>query len=189
MKSNVGRSSKKYHGFPIDVEVNIYGAGITNISTGIGFLDHMLELFARHGRFDINIACEGDLIVDDHHTVDEIAMNLGIAFRRAIDCNLNQINRFGFFVLPMDEVLTTVAIDIMANRQSFVFDVDFHGEKLGTLKTEMIREFWCMFSQKLECNLIIKSEYGYNDHHTVEGLFKCVAHSIKEALKFEEDIK
>jgi len=189
MESVVGCASENFHGFPIDVEVNIYGSGRSNINTGIGFLDHMLELMAKHGQFDIKVICEGDLNVDDHHTVDEIAMNLGIAFKRALASNSHKINRFGFFGMPMDEVLTTVAVDIEANRQSFVFDANFQSEMLGTLKTDMIREFWSMFTQKLECNLIIKSEYGYNDHHIVEGIFKCVAHSIKIAVKVKEDVK
>lgn len=187
MKSCFGSSSKKFHGFPIDVEFELYGNGEANINTGIGFLDHMLELFAIHGNFNVKVVCDGDLNVDEHHTIDEIAMNLGLAFKKACENNSNSVKRFGFYILPMDEVLTTTAVDILAKRQSFVFNVSFQTETLGSLKTEMIREFWNMFSQKSECNLIIKSEYGTNDHHIAEGIFKCIARSIKNALEIKED--
>jgi imidazoleglycerol-phosphate dehydratase len=188
MEAVIGCSSEKFHGFPIDVEVNIYGQGIPSIRTGIAFLDHMLEIMSRHGRFDIKVHCEGDLHIDDHHTVDEIAMNLGLAFRKALNNNPYKINRYGFFVLPMDEVLTTASIDIEAKHQSFIFDAVFQSEMLGDLKTDMVREFWSLFSQKLECNFIVKSEYGFNDHHIAEGMFKCISRAISEAIKIKEDV-
>lgn len=182
----IGSASEKFHGFSCEVSINLYGKGNSEIHTGIGFLDHMLELFAKHGNFDLKVLCDGDLNIDEHHTVDEISMNLGLAFKRACHSIIGSIKRFGFYILPMDEVMTTSSVDVLARRQSFVFDVIFHTENLGMIKTEMIREFWSMFSQKAECNLIIKSEYGINDHHIAEGVFKCVARSMKEALDFKE---
>lgn len=181
-EENVGVSNERFHGFDIQVEVNLYGSGISEIDTKISFLDHMLQLFAKHGEFDIKVKCDGDDYIDDHHTVDEIAMNLGLAFKKAIFKNTKEINRFGFWILPMDEALTTVSIDVRANRFSYVYDVDFRREKIGDMSIEMFKEFWNMFAQKLECNLIIKSEYGANDHHIAEGMFKCVARAIKVAL-------
>lgn len=189
MDKVIGRSSERVHGFPISVEINLYGTGFAEINTGIGFFDHMLELMAKHGQFDLKVSCSGDIHVDDHHTIDEIGMNLGLAFKRALDNIQNKITRYGFFILPMDEVLTTCAIDVNAKRQSFVYDVRFKNETLGTLKTDTLREFWSMFSQKLECNFVIKSEYGYNDHHIAEGMFKCVSHTLKEAVKIKEEAK
>jgi len=176
-KSNV---TKSIHGFPNEILLNIDGNGANNINTGIGMFDHLLELFSKHGNFNLDITCKGDLHVDDHHTVDEIGMNLGLAFKEAIQSNYS-INRYGFFILPMDETLTTCAVDF-CGRSSFIFDVEFKGEKLGSLSTEMIREFWNMFSQKAQINFIVKSEYGTNDHHIAEGLFKCIAKSINIAL-------
>ena len=178
----IGESNNRFHGFDIQVEVNLYGTGITEIDTKINFLDHMLQLFAKHGGFDIKVSCDGDYHVDDHHTIDEIAMNLGLAFKNAISKNKKNINRFGFWILPMDEALTTVSIDVKANRFSYVYDVEFHREKIGDMSIEMFKEFWNMFAQKLECNLVIKSEYGTNDHHIAEVMFKCVARAIKFAV-------
>lgn len=182
----MGSASEKFHGFSCEVSICPYGKGDSEIHTGIGFLDHMLELFAKHGSFDLKILCDEDLKIDEHHTVDEVSMNLGLAFKRACQSLKGSIKRFGFYILPMDEVMTTSSVDVLAHRQSFVFDVDFHTENIGMLKTEMIRDFWNMFSQKAECNMIIKSEYGINDHHIAEGVFKCVARSIKDALEFKE---
>lgn len=181
-KNMIGRSNNTFHGFDIDVEINLYGSGNTKIDTKINFLNHMLQLFAKHGEFDLKVICDGDFYIDDHHTIDEIAMNLGLACRNAILENKNSINRFGFYILPMDEVLTTVSIDVKSNRFSYIYDVNFYREKIGDMSIEMFKEFWNMFAQKLQCNLIIKSEYGTNDHHIAEGMFKCAAHAIKHAV-------
>ncbi len=189
MQEIVGRSSKRFHGFLIETEVIFFGSGKTEIDTQIGFLDHMIELLAKHGQFDIKVKCVGDVHVDNHHTVDEVAMNLGLAFKEAVGKIPHKIVRFGHCILPMDEVLSTVAIDIDAHRQSFVFDVSFRSKSLGMLTTDAIREFWSMFSQKLECNLIIKSEYGVNDHHIAEGLFKCVARAINKSIQKEAGLQ
>ena len=173
--------NKSIHGFPIEISLNIDGVGKNNINTGVGMFDHLLQLFSKHGNFDLDISCEADLNVDDHHLIDEVGMNLGLAFKEATSkIDLTKINRYGFYILPMDEALVTNAVDF-CNRSSFIFDVKFSREKIGDLSTEMIREFWNMFSQKAEINFIVKSEYGINDHHIAEALFKCVARTIKMA--------
>ena len=147
--------NKSIHGFPVEINLNIDGQGKNNIETGVGMFDHMLQLFSKHGNFDLDIKCKADLHVDDHHLVDEVAMNLGLAFKSALSQTENsKINRYGFFILPMDEALVTCAVDF-CGRSSFVFDVKFSREKIGELSTDMIREFWSMFSQKAEINFII----------------------------------
>lgn len=182
MMNRTSNINKSIHGFPINVSLNIDGTGRHNISTGNGMFDHLLQLFSKHGNFNIDISCNADINVDDHHLVDEIGMNLGTAFKRAIENSSTlPINRYGFFILPMDEVLTTCAVDF-CNRSSFVFNVNFKRDKIGHLSTEMIREFWSMFSQKAEINFIVKSEYGTNDHHVAEGLFKCVSKALSMAV-------
>jgi len=174
--------NKSIHGFPVEVKLNIDGQGNSNIETGVGMFDHLLQLFSKHGNFDLDIKCKADLQVDDHHLVDEVAMNLGLIFKSALSKTENsKINRYGFFILPMDEALITCAIDF-CDRNSFIFDVKFSRERIGNLSTEMIREFWSLFSQKAEINFVIKSEYGINDHHIAEAIFKCVAKTINIAL-------
>ncbi len=180
--NRTAKINQSIHGFPIEIELNIDGHGQNNIETGVGMFDHLLQLFSKHGSFDLNIKCKSDLHVDDHHLVDEVAMNLGLAFKKALSQEKNtKINRYGFFILPMDEAMITCTLDF-CGRSSFVFDVKFNREKIGELSTDMIKEFWNMFSQKSEVNFITKSEYGTNDHHVAEALFKCVAKSIKMAL-------
>lgn len=174
--------NKSIHGFPIEITLNLDGQGKNNIDTGVGMFDHLLQLFSKHGNFDLDIKCKADLQVDDHHLVDEVGMNLGLAFKNILNQTENsKINRYGFYILPMDEALATCAVDF-CGRSSFIFDVRFTREKIGTLSTDMIREFWSMFSQKAEINFVVKSEYGINDHHIAEVLFKCVAKTIKIAI-------
>lgn len=180
--NRIATINKSIHGFPIEINLDLDGQGISNIDTGVGMFDHLLQLFSKHGNFDIDIKCQADLEVDDHHLVDEVGMNLGLLFKEALLKGKHKINRYGFFVLPMDEVLTTCAVDF-CGRSSFVFDIKFTAEKIGGLNTQMIREFWNMFSQKSEINFIVKSEYGINDHHIAEGLFKCVSKACLMAIK------
>jgi imidazoleglycerol-phosphate dehydratase len=186
LESIIGKSSQYFHGFDVSVKIDLYGRGNAIINTGIGFLNHMLELLSKHSSMDISIDCSGDIKVDDHHTVDEIGMNLGLAFKTALSKISSPINRYGFSSIPMDEVMSTVVIDVGAKRSSFIFDVLFASSHVGELATASIREFWNMFSQKAEVNLICKSEYGINDHHIAEGLFKCVAHAIKQSISYYE---
>jgi imidazoleglycerol-phosphate dehydratase len=179
-----GRSAtfaESYHGFPISVHVLIDGKGHHEISTGIGFLDHLLELLARYSGFDVVINCEGDLRVDDHHTVDEVGIALGTAIKMALSAgDIRQIHRNGFYLVTMDECLTTVSLDL-CGRSSLVCDVKFERESVGALATELIREFLSQLCQRIPMTLIAKSEYGTNDHHKAEGLFKALGRALGKA--------
>lgn len=183
VKKRRGRYASSYHGFPISVEINIDGSGKTKLSTGVGFLDHLLELFARYGSIDLSVTCKGDLHIDDHHTVDEIGMALGSAIKEALaSTTKSTIRRNAFHIVTMDECLTTVALDL-CGRSSFVCDVNFRREKLGGLSTELIPEILSQLCQRVPMTLIAKSEYGVNDHHKAEGLFKGIGAAFKAAIQ------
>jgi imidazoleglycerol-phosphate dehydratase len=171
----------------IDVALNIDGTGNRNIDIPVGFLTHMLDLFAKQGLFDLDIKATGDTYVDEHHTVEDIGIVLGEAFAKALS-DKKGINRYGFFILPMDEALITVAIDF-AGRYSFRFDCTFAREKVGDLSTELIKHFWDAFAQNAKVNLFIKVEYGENDHHKIEGIFKSVARATRMACALDTRAK
>jgi imidazoleglycerol phosphate dehydratase HisB len=165
----------------ISLRLVIDGAGKHAIDTPIGFLSHMLEQFAAHGLFDLEIKAAGDMGFDDHHVAEDIGIVLGQAFAEAAGGKAG-INRYGFFVLPMDDVLTTAAFDF-SGRYGFRFDAGFAREKIGDLSAELIRHFWDAFAQNSRSNLFIRSEYGYNDHHRAESIFKAAARSIRMACE------
>jgi len=169
----------------IYVSLNIDGAGRYNISTGVGFLDHMLELFARHGSFDLDIKCNGDTHIDAHHTAEDIAIVLGNAFSEAIG-DKRGIRRYGFFLLPMDETLIECAVDF-SGRTCLNFDAAIPAYRVGDFDTELVEEFWKAFADRAAVNLHIIKRYGRNTHHIIEGIFKCVARSIKDAVVIESD--
>jgi imidazoleglycerol phosphate dehydratase HisB len=168
----------------VQISLTIDGSGKRDIDTSIGFLDHMLEQFTKHGLFDLEIKAAGDTHFDDHHIVEDIGIVLGQAFNIAIG-DKRGINRYGFFILPMDDTLTTVAFDF-AGRYSFGFDVQFDRDKVGNISTELFNHFWDAFAQNARANLFIKSEYGRNDHHKAEGIFKAVAKAIRVACAYDE---
>ncbi len=163
----------------IELTLKIDGSGQRQIETPIGFLNHMLEQFAKHGLFDLSLKASGDTYFDDHHIVEDIGIVLGQAFAEAIQDKVG-INRYGFFILPMDDALATVACDF-SGRYSFRFDGGFKREKINDLSTELIEHFWEAFAQNARLNLFIKSEFGRNDHHIAEGIFKAVARSMRMA--------
>lgn len=163
----------------ISLKLDLDGSGTFAISTPIGFLNHMLEQFAKHGMFDLEITATGDTHFDDHHVFEDVGIVLGQAFAEAIG-DKRGIARYGFFMLPMDEALTTVVFDF-AGRYSFRFDVSFSREKVGDASTELFWHFWDAFAQNAKANLYIKSEFGRNDHHKAEGVFKAVAKSVRVA--------
>lgn len=169
----------------VEISLNIDGAGKREINTPIGFLNHMLDLFAKHGLFDLNIKATGDTYIDEHHTVEDIGIVLGEAFAKALG-DKKGVNRYGFFygffILPMDEALATVAIDF-AGRYSFTFDCRFVNPKVGDLSTDLIWHFWDSFAQNAKVNLYIKVENGRNDHHKAEAIFKAVARAIRMACE------
>ncbi len=169
----------------IEIKLMIDGKGRSDITTGIGFLDHMLTLFSKHGNFDLVVKANGDLFVDDHHTIEDIGIVLGQCFKKAIGDKCG-INRYGFFILPMDETLTTVAFDF-AGRYAFNLESKFTREKVGDISTELVYDFWNAFAQNAKVNLIIKSEFGRNDHHIIEGIFKATARAIKMACSIDQE--
>ncbi len=178
-KSSVLRKTKETE---ISVELNIDGSGITNINTGVGFFDHMLEQVGRHGGCDLSIEVKGDLKVDEHHTVEDTAIALGQAFEKCLE-NKRGINRYGF-LLPMDDSLAQVAVDF-GGRPWLVWNVEFKRDKVGDFPTELFFHFFKSFSDNAKCNLNIKSE-GDNEHHKIESVFKAFAKSIKMAVKINE---
>ncbi len=170
----------------IDLYLNLDGSGKCEINTGCGFLDHMLTLFASHGRFDLNVSCKGDTNVDDHHTVEDIAICLGKAISEALgDCR--GITRYGYFLLPMDESLAMTALDL-SGRSTLVFDCDFPTEKIGTFDTELVKEFFAALVREAKMTLHIKKMAGDNSHHISEAVFKSFARSLRAAVKVDADL-
>ncbi len=168
----------------IRLRLNIDGVGQADVNTGIGFLDHMLNTFARHGRFDINIECTGDTFIDDHHTAEDVGITLGKAFAEALS-EKRGISRFGDRVIPMDEALILSAVDF-SGRAYLEFKLDIPTEKVGTFDTELVKEFWMGFTGNAGCTLHIRQLAGSNSHHIIEGAFKSVARSIRDAVAVEE---
>ena len=169
-----------------DITLSLYidGVGKRLINTPVGFLNHMLDLFSKQGLFDLDIKAKGDIFIDEHHTVEDIGIVLGQAFLEALS-DKKGINRYGFFILPMDEALATVAVDF-SGRYAFAFDCNFNREKIGDLSTELIYDFWNAFTQNAKVNLFIKVENGRNDHHKAEAIFKAVARAIKIACEIDK---
>ena len=174
----------------INLSLNLDGSGISNINSGCGFLDHMLTLFAKHGRFDLDLVCKGDIEVDDHHTVEDIGISLGLAFKEALT-DKKGVNRYGYMILPMDESLILSAVDF-SGRSYLNYDLNILTDKVGSFDTELVEEFWLGFVRNAEATLHIKQLDGSNSHHIIEGAFKSVARSMREAVaidsKFADDI-
>lgn len=169
----------------IKLKLNLDGRGDFSGSSGIGFFDHMLELFAHHGRFNIDIECNGDTHVDFHHTVEDIGISLGQAFKLALG-DSKGIVRYGSFILPMDESLVSVALDF-SGRNFLYYDVDILREKVGEFDTELCEEFFTSFSRNCGMTLHIKLEHGTNAHHIIEACFKGVARAIRQAIKIDSE--
>jgi imidazoleglycerol-phosphate dehydratase len=171
----------------ISISLNIDGTGKRETDVPIGFLTHMLDLFTKHGLFDLTVKAKGDTYIDEHHTVEDIGIVLGEAFAKALG-DKKGIKRYGFFILPMDEALATVAIDF-AGRYSFRFECPFVREKVGDLSTELIKHFWDAFAQNAKVNLYIKVENGENEHHKIEAIFKATARAIRMAFEIDKRMK
>lgn len=170
----------------IKLSLNLDGTGQAEIHTGIGFFDHMLNGFARHGFFDLKLTVEGDLEVDTHHTVEDAGIVLGKAIREAVG-DKKGIARYGSKILPMDEALILCALDL-CGRPYLVYDLQLDREKVGDLETEMVREFFYAVSYGAEMNLHIKQLSGMNNHHIIEGTFKAFAKALHEAVTFDPRI-
>ncbi|MFZ2206032.1 MAG: imidazoleglycerol-phosphate dehydratase HisB [Microgenomates group bacterium] len=167
----------------IFVKLAIDGTGKRVIDTPVGFLNHMLDLFARQGLFDLEIKAKGDMYIDEHHTVEDLGIVLGKTFANALGAKRG-INRYGFFILPMDEALATVAIDF-CGRTNFKFDCAFCRENVGDFSTELVFDFWDAFAQNAQVNLQIKIEGGRNDHHKIEAIFKAAARAMRMACEID----
>jgi len=167
----------------IRMKLNLDGKGQYNISTGIGFFDHMLQQVAVHGRFDIELIANGDLHVDDHHIIEDIGIVFGSCLYKALG-EKKGINRYGFFVLPMDETLVLTSIDL--SRPFLNFQVEFNNSFIGTLNTQMIEEFFLAFCNNAKLSLHVLKLAGRNDHHICEAIFKSFAKSIKMAVSFTD---
>ena len=167
----------------IKLELNIDGSGKTDVKTGIGFLDHMLDLFAFHGLFNLKLTCKGDLEIDAHHTTEDIAIALGSALDEAVG-EKKGIVRYGFSYLPMDEALLRVALDL-SGRPEFVFSGEFVQASIGSLDTQMIRHFFKSLAMSSKMTLHMSILYGINDHHKCEGLFKALGRALRQAVRID----
>lgn len=167
--------------------LDLDGRGDSVIETGCGFLDHMLTLFAKHGRFDLNVVCRGDTQVDYHHTVEDIGISLGKAFAFALG-DKKGIVRYGSTVLPMDESLILTAADI-SGRGYLGYELDIPAQKVGDFDTELVEEFWLGFIRSSDITLHIRKLAGTNSHHIIEGAFKSAARSLKTAVAIDRDFK
>lgn len=170
----------------ITLSLNLDGKGVSNIDTGCGFLDHMLTLFAKHARFDLDVKCIGDTEVDYHHTTEDIAICLGNAFADALG-DKKGINRYGDIVLPMDEALILSAVDI-SGRGNCYYNMEMPTEKVGDFDTELCKEFWDAFARLSGVTLHLVMIDGGNSHHIIEGSFKSVARSLRKAVKIDPEL-
>ena len=167
----------------VAVVLDLDGAGKSEISTGCGFLDHMLTLFARHGRFDLTVQAKGDTWVDDHHTVEDVGITLGDAFARALG-EKRGVTRYGSTILPMDEALILTAVDL-SGRGLLCYDLDIPTEKVGTFDTQLAGEFFAAFARRADLTLHVKQLAGTNSHHIIEGAFKSLARSLRTAVAID----
>lgn len=168
----------------ISLSLKLDGTGKSDIRTKVGFLDHMLTLFARHGRFDLTVSCDGDTWVDDHHTVEDVGIALGQAFAMALG-DKRGITRYGNMILPMDESLILTAVDI-SGRSYLGCELDIPTQKVGSFDTELVEEFWLGFVRNAQCTLHIRKLAGTNSHHIIEGAFKSAGRSLRAAVAIEE---
>lgn len=170
----------------IKLTLDLDGTGISHIDTGVGFFDHMLKSFSRHGFFDLDLVCKGDLEVDCHHSVEDVGIVLGTAIREALG-DKKSIKRYGFFILPMDEALLLCSLDL-SGRPSFQFDVRLPAQRVGAFDTEMVKEFFYAVCYNAGMNLHIRMLEGENTHHIIEGIFKAFAKALDEAVGFDPRI-
>jgi imidazoleglycerol-phosphate dehydratase len=167
----------------ISLKLNLDGVGNSQIASGVGFLDHMLTLLAKHGLFDIEITCDGDTHVDAHHTTEDIGICLGQAFAKALG-DKRGITRYGHMILPMEETLVTVAVDL-SGRNYFVFNAPIPSPKIGEFDSELIEDFWYAFASNAMCNFHVLLHYGRNCHHITEAIFKASARALRMATSVD----
>ena len=187
MIKRVAKVSRKTKETDITIRLDLDGTGKADISTGLGFLDHMLDSFARHGLFDLKVEAVGDLHVDSHHLIEDTGIVLGEAIREAVG-DKKGINRYGFFTLPMDEALVLSAVDL-SGRPYLVFDVEFKTPAMGDYDTQMVKEFFYAVSYSAGMNLHLKELSGDNDHHVCEACYKAFAKALMGAVAVNERIE
>ncbi len=180
-KTKIDRNTRETS---ISLSLNLDGNGLCDVRTGCGFMDHMLTLFASHGRFDLTVACTGDVQVDDHHTVEDIGICLGRAFEEALG-DKKGICRYGSCILPMDESLVLSAVDL-SGRSYLGFDLPIPCEKVGAFDTELVEEFFMAFARSAGCTLHIRKMAGSNSHHIIEAAFKATARALRAAVAADE---
>lgn len=180
MTKRTSTVSRKTNETDISVSICLDGTGVREVSVPNGFLSHMLDCFALQGVFDLTVKAVGDIYIDEHHTVEDIGIVLGQSFAKALG-DKKGITRYGFFILPMDEAVSTVAVDC-AGRYAFTMDCPFTRESVGDLATELVYDFWNAFAQSARINLYIRVENGRNDHHKIEAIFKSVARALSMAV-------
>jgi len=184
--SRTATVSRKTGETDITVTINLDGSGRAQVNTGIGFFDHMLNSFARHGLFDLTVTADGDLEVDCHHTIEDTGIVLGEAIKEALGDKAG-IRRFGYFLLPMDEALVLCAVDL-SGRPYLVMDAQFAGERVGGFDTQMVHDFFYAVSYSCGMNLHLRELSGSNDHHVIEAMFKAFAKSLDQAVSYDERI-
>jgi len=167
----------------VSLTLDLDGDGSAEIATGVGFLDHMLELFSRHGGFRLTVRATGDLHVDQHHTVEDVGICLGLAFRESLG-DKKGIHRYGHVTLPMEETLVTVAVDL-SGRPFFVFDARLPAPKIGAFDSELVEDFWQAVSSQMRCNLHVLLHHGRNSHHIAEAIFKAAARALRTAVSMD----
>ena len=167
----------------IRLTLNLDGSGASTVDTGCGFLDHMLTLFAKHGRFDLTLICKGDTCVDDHHTTEDVGIALGQAFAAALQ-DKKGIVRYGSQILPMDEALILTAVDL-SGRGYLGYELQIPARKVGSFDTELVEEFWLGFIRNAQCALHIRQLAGTNSHHIIEGAFKSAGRSLRQAVAID----
>jgi len=187
MKNRKSKITRKTNETNIEVQLNLNGTGKFAIDTGIGFLNHMLELFSKQSLIDLKIKSTGDLATDEHHTTEDVAITLGQALREALD-NKKGIERFGSMLLPMDETLIECAVDL-GGRPYLVWNASFDREKIGDMPTELLEDFFKALSDNLLANIHVNLRYGRNNHHIAEGIFKAFARVLKVAISIDPAIE
>lgn len=183
MKNRIAKINRKTTETKIVIKVNLDGIGKYKIDTDIGFLNHLLELFSKHSLIDLTIKAKGDLVVDEHHTVEDVGMVLGQAINQALG-NKRDIGRYGFWA-PMDEALAQTAIDL-SGRPYLVWNVKFKREKIGDLPTELFEDFFKAFADNLKASIHINLAYGRNEHHMIEAIIKALARSLRLAISLDK---
>jgi imidazoleglycerol-phosphate dehydratase len=181
--ARIGKIDRRTNETEIRLELNLDGSGTSSIKTGVGFLDHMLELFTRHGVFDLTVQAKGDLHVDQHHTVEDTGICLGQAIKQALGDKAG-IRRYGHFTLPMEETLVTTAIDL-SGRYFLVFNAPMASAKIGDFDSELVEDFWQAVAANALCNLHVLLHYGRNSHHVSEAVFKSAARALRMAVELD----